>query len=294
MNPEEKKVLYGKFDELKKETSTLRNQLQSLQSRKESAFKKKNDISAKIRALIADIKGSRSTRDEFTKQVADSKDRRKQLNEELRQKIEEAKKLNNERTDIMKKHKLQGDPAKLKEEIDHLERRVETEGLSFDKEQKVMKEIKEKKRLYDVAKKVSTVFDRLHELNKDISRLREKADETHRKVQTRANASQEKHEELLETSKEIDTLRSQEKEAIAACNDLKQQFTALNDQVKQKFTELDALREQIEGVRQDSRTQQRKQQEMTLREKQRVVEDKIRKGGKLTTEDLLVMQGTEN
>lgn len=293
MNPEEKKILYNKFDELKKETSPLRNQLQSLQSQKEAAFKKKNEISVKIRALIADIKGSRSTRDEFTKQVADSKERRKQLNEELRQKIEEAKRLNDERADIVKKHKLQGDPAKLKEEIDRLERRVETEGLSFDKEQKVMKEIKEKKRLYEGAKKVSTVFDRLHELNKDIARLREKADETHRKVQTRANASQEKHEELLETSKEIDELRSQEKEAMAKCNDLKQQFNALNQQIKQKFAELDALREQLEGARQDSRAQQRKQQEMTLREKQRIVENKIRNGGKLTTEDLLVMQGTE-
>jgi len=293
MDPEEKKTLYARLDELKKEAATLRTQANSLQGQKEAAFKKKGDLSAKIRALIADIKASRSKRDEFTKQVADSKERRHQFNEELRQKIDEAKKLNDERADIMKKHKLQGDPERLKEEIDRLERRVETEGMPFDKEQKVMKEIKEKKRLYDVAKKVSTVFDRLHELNKDIAHLREKADESHRKVQTRASASQEQHEGLIETSKEIDGLRAQEKAAVTQCNELKQTFNDINQQLKDKFAEMDKLREQLEGAKDEDRVQSRKQQESTLRQKQRMVEEKMRRGGKLTTEDLLVMQGAD-
>ncbi len=293
MNTEEKKALFVQLDGLKKEVSELRRQLADLGRQKEEAFKKKNGFSQQIRALITDIKDSRSTRDQFTRQVADSKERRGHLNDELRQKIEEAKKLNKEREDIVKKHKIQGDPAQLKAEIERLERRIETEGLSFDKEQKVMKEIKEKKRLYDGAKKISTVFDRLHALNKEIEHLRQKSDEAHRKIQEKASASQEHHNELIDASKEINALRAQEKEALATCTALKQQFKEKNDQFKQKIAELDKLRGQLEGVREEHRMVTRRQQEITLREKQRMVEDKMKRGGKLTTEDLLVMQGMD-
>lgn len=156
-----------------------------------------------------------------------------------------------------------------------------------------MKEIKEKKRLYDGAKKISTVFDRLHALNKEIEHLRQKSDEAHRKIQEKASASQEHHNELIDASKEINALRAQEKEALATCTALKQQFKEKNDQFKQKIAELDKLRGQLEGVREEHRMVTRRQQEITLREKQRMVEDKMKRGGKLTTEDLLVMQGMD-
>src|SRR3989344_6571096 len=154
MNPEEKKAIYEKLDGLKKSVSELRHQLDAINKQKEESFKKKKEISDKIRSLIGDIKTSRSSRNEFSKQVADSKEKRKEFNHELHQKIEEAKKINKERQDIAKKHKIKGDPARLKEEIERLEKKIETEALPFEKEQKIMKEIKEKKKVYDDVKKI--------------------------------------------------------------------------------------------------------------------------------------------
>ena len=145
MTPEEKKESYERLENLKKTITELKANLNSINDKKEAAFEKKNKISVEIRESIRKIKDSKSLRNDLTKQVADSKEKRQELNEQIKANIEKIKELSQKKKDISSKYNLQGDPSRLKAEIDRLEMIIETEAPSFSKEQKIMKEIKEKK-----------------------------------------------------------------------------------------------------------------------------------------------------
>ena len=127
---EEQNKLFDQMNDTKRIVSELRNQLISLNDKKRAAFQKKDVVSQKIKSLIGEVKSARSERDKLTHLVKESKGRRKDLNDEARIKIEEIKKLNKEKQDLIRKHNLTTDPAQLKKEIDELDFKIETEAPS--------------------------------------------------------------------------------------------------------------------------------------------------------------------
>jgi len=79
-----------------------------------------------------------------------------------------------------------------------------TEALSFENEKKMMKTIRELEKKLKEATKASGMMKDTRGLSKDIDQLKKQADELHVKIQQKAQASQEKHEKLLELSKQVD------------------------------------------------------------------------------------------
>jgi len=291
MEQENRKELSSKLGKCKQELIELRKELTALNEEKEKLFKAKNVVSQQIRALIGDVKDSRIKRDEFTTGVKGSKEKRRELNDNLRAKISEIKKLDSEKKALMRKHKITTDPSMIKKQIDSLELKIETEAPAFKEEQRLMKMIKILRVQYEQAKAVSGIFEKAHALSKEIDELRKGADEVHKKIQTSAKTSQEKHEEMIHSSKEIRELHRKEKEALDLFLAAKAKFSEAYSRFKQKQQELDSLRAE-EGKVFEGEVKERKQSsEQILRQKTREVEEKIRKGQKLTTEDLLVMQG---
>ncbi len=272
---------------IRKEVDLLSKRLNSANQKKEALFKNKEKISRQIGSLIRELKTSRKTRDDLTKQVKENKEKRKELNRKILESIEKAKELNKERKALLNKHKINYDPIKLKKEIDGLEMKIETEVMSFANEQKYMVLIKEKKKILSETKIVGDVFDRLSALSGEIDNLKKKADEVHKKVQTKATVSQEKHEEIISDSKDIDELRKKEKEANEKFEAAKKEFDYINKELEEKLILLKNFSGVVQGARTASEKKRRNNVEEILKQKEREVEEKIRKTGKLTTEDLL-------
>lgn len=293
LSKQERKELNKKLKDFRDEVADIREDLNLLNEEKEKWFKKRNDISNKIKVSIKELKFAKGERDNLTKQVKDSKQRRGELNEDIKKKIEDIKKLNSEKNDIAKKYKIEGDPSKIKEEIERLEFILETNVMSFDKEKALMKQIKDKKKQYEKVKVLTDVFDRIHKLSQEIERMREKADKSHKKTQERAGKSQEKHEEMIHASKELNELRKQELDSFKIFNQLKKQFYLVNDYLKQKLIELNSIKEKLDEA--ELTDIERKKIKITkeLKEKEREVEEKIKSKKKLTTEDLLIFQKIE-
>ena len=191
----------------------------------------------------------------------------------------------------MKKHRLSVDPPAIKKQIEALEYKIETEAPPFQEEKRMMKTINDLRRQYEAAKSVSNVFEKIYSASKDVDNLRKRADETHKKVQVRAKDSQEKHEELITTSNDIDELRKKEKEEIAKFTAAKKEFMAVNDRLKEKLEEMYRIKTQLGDIAKVETTKKSRREDVLLREKGEEVREKIRKRQKLTTEDLLIMQG---
>jgi uncharacterized coiled-coil DUF342 family protein len=293
MNEEERKALSAELEEKKKELASLRSKLNELNTEKEAWFDKKRRATNSISDISRNIRDAKGKRNTFTKQVKDSKGRREELNKLLKDKLDEMKKLQQEKVDITKKFGLRVDPSRIRQEIDQLEFKIETEALPFSIEQRLMRQINDRKHALEQSKEVSDVFDRIHRLRKDLDKIRQKADETHKKVQSKAEMSQQFHEDLVESSGEIKQLRANEEEALKRFVDLKTKFNEQNDLVKVKLDEINAIRVKLGDIDFEEKRKTKKEEENKIAEQERSVEEKIKKGLKITTDDLLVFQARE-
>ncbi len=290
LSQEEKQELLNKLKEKKAVIQDLRSKLNELNDKKEKFFEEKDKVSKEIRSNISHLKGAKDVRDKLTGTVQTNKKSRDELNQDIKKKIDELKLLEAQKEDIVKKHNIQGNPVQLKKMIEEIEFRYETSVMSFDNEKKVMAQIKALKKQYEESNKVSTVWKQINQLSKEIETLKRDANLFHRQMQTQANQSQEKHEELIESSKMIKDLKKKEKDALDNFLKYKTEFNEYNDKLKKELTEINELYGKLDMNREEVKEVKRERQKRTLDEKRRDAEEKMKSGKKLTTEDILALQ----
>ena len=286
MSDENLKEHIGK---LASEISELRKKLSDINAEKEKLFGQRNEIGRQISTLIKDVKGIRTARDSLTGNVKLSKEERHKLNEEIRLKIEDVKKLKAAVGDTR-----QGDdPRRIKHEIERLDYKIETEVMSFEKEKQLMKTIKEMKKRYGESEKSFTEFRKIRELSNEIDRLKSIADSAHAKVQESAKESQSKHENLVETSKKIDELKSQEEALNKQITEKKELMAPIATELDVKNAQLRELKLKAGMAVDEEKKVAADKRKKKISELQAEVHDKLMRGDKLTTEDLLIMQGSD-
>ena len=172
-------------NELNKEIRSLKQRLNQLNDQKEALFSQKEQISTQIRTLIVEVKSSKEKRNTLTDEVKDSKKQREALHKGLREKVGSLKELQQQTP----RGSYEQSPGQLQREIDRLDERIETTVMSFDQEKKLMKEIKELKKLYNEQKEQTKGWEQTHSLSKDVSKQRKKADAVHKVIQQKAKES---------------------------------------------------------------------------------------------------------
>ncbi len=285
-------------------TADIKTEVAKLAEKKETAFAKKQAISSKIASSIGQIKEHKAKRDELTKLVKEKKEARDALNAKIKDLIAQLKLIVKDAPQpkpqpsqsFSRGRRNEGPqtPTQLKADIKTLQYKIETEGMSFDAEQKMMKLIKEKKKLLEqlTAHQHQTAESR--ELSKQIDDLKAESDKIHEEIQHMARASQQEHESIISISKSIDDMRVDEKQALS-------EGTALKQTYKEKATQASQLveasrsqataRKEKKRAESIAREEQNQKQIKQMIEQQAVeVEHKIKNKKKLTTADLLVFQ----
>ncbi|MBS3106294.1 hypothetical protein J4419_01355 [Candidatus Woesearchaeota archaeon] len=289
---EESRKLQEQISSKRAQVNALQTELRAINERKEKHFREKTELSERIHSLIEEIKRSRQTRDTLTKDVRQFKQDRDKQNEAVKASVARLKEFEAKRDELLKKHNIK-DPTGILRQIEILERKVETDPMSFDREKGIMKQIKELKKKLKDAQEVGNVLKEIRDLSKLTDEQKRVAQESHRRVQGQAKESQERHENLLVASKEIDEIKVKEQQAFQAFIDHKKQFNQKNEQVKQLLAEVHELQAQASGERQEQKERAERKQKETLKERKHSVEEKIKKGQKLTTEDILAFQGAD-
>lgn len=294
MEQDDRSGLSKAFNEKKRRIQELRRELNTADDEKERWFLAKSKLNQQISNLIKDIKTDKSTRDSCTSEVKSKKGERDNINNLIKQKIEEVRKLNAEKAETLKRYHIQSDPSQIKSQMDQLEHKLETEVMSFDKEKELMKAINDMKKSYDEVKKLSAVWERAHALSKEIEELKRQSDSAHRELQTKAKESQQKHETLIATSDEVKKLSKDEKDAFDKFIEAKKKFTAINQELKTELTAINELQGRIGELKEENVSKHRNEEHDKLEELGQTVQEKLKSGKKLTTEDLLVMQELES
>jgi uncharacterized coiled-coil DUF342 family protein len=270
-----------------REVSVLKSELNSVNRIKEDYFSQSKANGVKLKEINSKANSVKKERDALTKAVKEAKLNRDLLNKELKEKIKTYRKVAPKRKGI--------NVAGLKKQISELEYKIETEAPSFEKEQKMMKLINEKKKQL----KEAGVSEEAAKLEKELDEIRKKANEAHKLIQTKADESQKKHEELVHLLKEGKEAFRKQKEINAKIKEAQSKLKEITEQLNKKLEYAVAH----EGERRESRPrkefghkkkfEKRKEHgpKINYEELQHKAEEKLKKTGKLTTQDLLAFQG---
>ncbi len=189
MTTKEKKELFRKLNECRDEITKLKTTLNELDEQKENWFNKKEKHSDEIVALINKAKENKRKRDSLTKSVKTDKTQREKFNEETKKKISQLKESNKKKQELLRKHNIKEDPSRIKEEIEKLDLRIETDVMPFDREKELMKKIKDLKKKYEQSKEIRNICEKVFGASKEIDNLKGEARDIHRRIQSRAKKS---------------------------------------------------------------------------------------------------------
>tara|TARA_B100000315_G_C14476877_1_gene541049 strand:- start:75 stop:977 length:903 start_codon:yes stop_codon:yes gene_type:complete len=289
LNSETKKELFTKLDKLKNEINSINKDLNRKNSEKETWFSKKEDSAKNIREKIASIKENKKKRDSLTKKVKELKEKRRDLNQPIRKKISELIKLKNEIRVLTKQSKIK-DPQRIKGGIDSIEVKLETEAMPFEKEKVLSKKLKQLKKLMGEASIISNNIGRIKKFNSEIDASKKNSNETHNEIQKLAAQSQDLHEGIIKTSKEIDKLKLNEDEAFKNFVNSKKFFNDLNNKLKEKLSLMNGIRSRINKFKLEEEEKRKLEESTLVKSKEQEIEKKIKTGKKLTTDDFLAFQ----
>lgn len=284
-----KRELFAELDKLKAEVNSLRKELNKANNDKESWYSKKETISNDIRKKISAIKQNREKRDILTKTVKEFKEKRTNLNEDIKKKISEIMELKKQSSNLMKKAKIK-DPIKIKTSIDSIESKLETEAMSFEAEKNLSKRLKLLKKSLAEASGIMEMLDKIKQLNSEINSAKRESNAVHKEIQDLARSSQALHEGIIAESKSIDDFKPKEEDALAKFLDFKKTFNERNSILKEKLESMSKIRMEINKFQLEEDEKRKLQEAILIKNQEQELEEKIKRGSKLTTDDFLVFQ----
>ncbi|MFW5852666.1 MAG: DUF7121 family protein, partial [Nanoarchaeota archaeon] len=169
------------------------------------------------------------------------------------------------------------DARALKKEMESIKFKLETEPMSFTAEQKLMKRVKEIKKILENSSDNSELSSNIKSLSKEIDDLKKEADEVHKVVQESAVESQKKHEEMIQFSKKIDDLKVKEEEAYKTFTKYKDDFVALNNKLKEKFKELAPLTKKLDSHKIETSDKRQKTMRLLLKKNKSLLKKRSRR-----------------
>ncbi len=279
---------------LQKEIESLKSDLKKINEDKEQWFTKKESLKGEIAQLITKVKSLKKVSDVSSEEAKKLKAERDRYNKDVKDLIEKLGKLQNEKIDVIEKFKIKYAPEIIKKNIEKLEDKIETEALSIDEERRLMNRIKRLKKYYSELGGIKSISDKIADISQQIDVTKNKADDAHVKFKEAIDESKSGLKEFFNLSKQINIVKKQQERAFEMFIALKNNFFNVSKQLQQKLSMAKRTKEENRQKTKEEEREKKEVEEKLLEEKTKRVEEKIKRGEKLTTEDLLALQGKKD
>lgn len=269
--------------ELKKDFSKKKNQ-------KEAHFSKGEEYSTKINSLYDEVKKIEAEND--LEKINAELDLKKVEYEELKLKVTESenkfKDLKSNSKQVKKPEIKTVSVEKAKKDLKKLDLQLQTQVLSLEKESDLIKKIDELKEL--IAKHSGETVENSSEytqVKKDLNSIKRKFSNVERRIRSLYKQIRLISKDKKKKYKEIDDLRDLKKKAYEEFRVQKKDYGQVGNELKDLFKKEDEFLSRLG----ESPTQKKRTFDKDIKVKQKEVEAKLmKKGGILTTEDLLLFQ----
>ncbi|MBT3940687.1 hypothetical protein HOD83_03220 [Candidatus Woesearchaeota archaeon] len=267
-----------KAKNLRKDIQTISANLKELGGQKEKHYQQKNDLDKQLNSLISKAKELKDQKAEIDKKIITLKKNREESNKRFNQSLVE---INDEKRERRKHNVPSSGP--IRKQIKDLEYNMQTEALSFNKEKKIMDQIKKLK--VDLNKILA------HEEGLKSSRtkfndarvVKKQADDIHSEIQKLAQESSKIFEDLTKLSKDIANIKAQRNTVQLVLKNLKGQISQMNQKLSKILKDWSGVADKV--VLNPAR-----RSISAIHKKTEEVKDKLKSKKKLTTEDILLLQ----
>ncbi len=290
MKDEEKSIedVKSKLEQLKKEIQSLSTELKQLGEQKETKYKEKERVELNLNSFIKKARELKDKKVEIDKNIKELKKNRETLNKEIKQMFSKFNQLKKKILGPQKVDKRRGkdsttSPAEIKKQIEAIRYSIETEGLSFDREQKYMEHIKRLQQKLGEINAEEEKNKQLRDFKKEILTKKKNADSFHEEIQKFAKESTNIFKELTQLSKDISKSKEQKASLQIVLRNLKSEIDKLN----QKLSEI--LKE-WSSITTESIAEEAKESLAAVAARTEQVMEKLKTKKKLTKEDILLMQ----
>ena len=267
----------------------------------EGVRKQKDEKEAEI-AQIAD------EREEFNKIAKEQRKIRDELNASLKENLNKAIEFRNERNEINKAVEAakkarndannqikslewssgKRDKVKIENEIKKIDKIIETRVLDIKKENQLVKNANDlRKQLMEIQEDES--------VKEEAQELRKLSEEEHEKVITLSEQAQAAHEEMLTYFRKTDDIRTAADEAHKKFIEARNNASAKHEEFKAVLSDIHVINKKLGSGKPRKRKSDKKSSSganKNREEKERAEEifEKFKQGGKLSTEELLLLQ----
>ncbi|HZX12391.1 MAG TPA: hypothetical protein VFE88_02955 [Candidatus Nanoarchaeia archaeon] len=287
---EHQKNTLEEYKSLNKGILDLKTKIQEISKQKEHWFEKKESLKKNINDLVKHIRQLKDQMHTKSTTIRELKDQRKKYNSEVKDLIKKIKKLHKEKEKAFEQYNIRIEPSKLLEKINILEKKVEIE-ISFDKEKKLMEEIKKLKKSYEESTEAFKLLEQTKALDKEIKASRKKANDFHQQIQTITRDNN--YAKFFQLTQDLDTLKKTQEEAFQTFIKHKNEYLQAQQELRPKLETLTIIKQSLDKDKELSRACHALKQKELIKNKAQRVEEKIKTKKKLTTEDLLIYQGTD-
>jgi uncharacterized coiled-coil DUF342 family protein len=227
----------------------------------------------------------KSERDKINENVRWLKQQRTELNSKFRGKIEEAKKLREQRREMSQKAP-RGGFSDLQKELEDIEWKIQTTSMDLKEEREHVERVKQLEIQLAAHRKSEKLHKRISDLQSEIDNIQAEGKRSHDKLTELAQKSQEIHEKMIAKVAESKKIK-------AEADGLHHVFVLTREQMKPLQEEIAAVASQLKRLKAEVHEEEEKEKrkaEETLREKlETQAKEKLKRGEKLTWEEFQVL-----
>ena len=247
--------------ELTQKLAPLNEEKDKLEDEANRLAEKRNRLNEELRNLRTEIQELRSERDLANEKVKESKQQRNVTAARISEKIEEIKKLSEERRDFSKKMPLRS-RGTLEEEVESIDWKIQTSSLTLQEEKELVGKVKALETQLDIHRKVEKLSTKIDGLRNEVKDLKAERERCHEALTAQSQKSQEIHakmlariEELRKTRIEADSAHERSVEAREKIKPLREEIAALSFKIRQLET---GVREEKEKERKLKREEKKR------------------------------------
>jgi uncharacterized coiled-coil DUF342 family protein len=249
---------------------------------------KRDELNAEVRKLVDDAAKHRELRDQQNEQVKGAKAARDEYNKKVKALDEHVTEL--KKASAPKESAAVMPVSKLKRELKQLEFFHQSQALTKDKEKELVEkmkalnlEIKDKEKSLEQNAEVKIAVKELRE-------ARDLAEAEHTKVSELAERAQSEHDVMIQLYEKADSMRKDADKAQEMFLETKNKADEEHRKHIENIRQLHDYDKIISGLRQKAKKAKKKKDDNVAMKEAESIFDKFKRGEKLSTEDLMMMQ----
>ena len=274
-----------KKDEFQHKANELKKQRDLLHDQSKKMAKERDEINAKVRQIRNQISEHKKKRDEYNERVKHAKEQRNEFSKNNLELKNTIKDLERERTSSSGVN-----INELKQHLRKLETEQMTQPMSSQKEKKLIENIKEIHLKIKDAEEALNKDPKLKKAIEEEKLLKQKAEKQHDLVEKMAKKAQEEHQAMIELLQQLD-------KSVKRTSEIQENIVMTKieaDKVHKDFIDhVNNIHELEKSISNTEKKKEKKKKMADVSAAQKEADDvfeRFKKGEKLSTEDLMILQ----